>query len=121
MSKKINHEKLLADLEKYIDETDIPIVSEFAYKNGLHREQMYQLGEEFSYTIKKLISKKEAQLERKGLNKEIDKTMAIFSLKQLGWRDVQEVEVNVNPVEVAAKFGEMVSLAGTGQATRGHK
>ena len=36
-------------------------------------------------------AKKEAQLERLALRKEINHTMAIFSLKQLGWKDTQDI------------------------------
>ena len=73
-------------LEKYINETDIPIIAEFAYLNDIPRTTFYDY-EEFSTLSKKLIDKKEAQLERKGLYGEVEKSMAIFSLKQLGWRD----------------------------------
>ena len=74
-------------LEKYVDDTEIPIVAEFAYLNNVSRKILY---ENYSDTIKKLICKKEAQLERLALTRKIDKTMAIFSLKQLGWRDIPE-------------------------------
>jgi hypothetical protein len=36
------------------------------------------------------LTKKEAQLERKALYNEINVSMAIFSLKQLGWSDRTE-------------------------------
>ena len=87
--KKIKEINLL--LEEYIKENDIPIVCEFAYKNDIRRATLYDIPE-LSYTIKKLLEKKEANLERMALNREIDKTMAIFSLKQLGWKDKSEVE-----------------------------
>ena len=73
-------------LEKYINETDIPIIAEFAYLNDIPRTTFYDY-DEFSTLIKKLIDKKESQLEKMGLYGEVEKTMAIFSLKQLGWRD----------------------------------
>lgn len=34
-------------------------------------------------------------MERGGLEGKIDKTMAIFSLKQLGWKDRQEIDNNI--------------------------
>lgn len=92
--RKYNEEKvkeIIDDLEKYIENTEIPILSEFAYQHKVSREALYDY-EEFSTLIKRAIYKKEAQLERKALNGEVDKTMAIFSLKQLGWRDKHEVE-----------------------------
>lgn len=93
MAKKNSEEKnkeILGKLEKYIEQTDIPILAEFCYLNDIRRTFLYE-NQLMSNAIKKLIEKKESQLERKALNKEIDKTMAIFSLKQLGWKDIQEV------------------------------
>ena len=78
-------------LVQYIATTEIPIVAEFAYLNDINRQILYDYPE-FSTLTKKLIAKKEAQLERKGLMNEVNSTMAIFSLKQLGWRDKQEIE-----------------------------
>ena len=51
---------------------------------------------ELSYAIKRLMLKKEAQLEKLALKGKIDKTMAIFSLKQIGWRDKHEIEHSGN-------------------------
>jgi hypothetical protein len=85
-------------LEKYVQDTDIPILVEFCYMNDLSRDDLYNYPE-FCTLRKKAIDKKEAQLERKGLDNDIDKTLAIFSLKQLGWSDKQEIahsgDVNV--------------------------
>jgi hypothetical protein len=78
-------------LVQYIATTEIPIVAEFEYLNDIIRQILYDYPE-FSTLTKKLIAKKEAQLERKGLMNEVNSTMAIFSLKQLGWRDKQEIE-----------------------------
>lgn len=78
-------------LSLYIENTEIPIVAEFAYLHDVHRSTLYDY-EEFSSLLKKCIDKKEAQLERQGLANNINATMAIFSLKQLGWRDKQEIE-----------------------------
>lgn len=75
----------------YISNTDIPIVAEFAYQNNVPRQKLYEF-DGFRDTIKRCIDKKEAQLERLALRNEINTTMAIFSLKQLGWKDRQEVE-----------------------------
>ena len=78
-------------LEDYRIQTEIPIIAEFAYLNNIPRQTLYTFGEEFSDTIKRCIDKKEAQLERLALSGDIKTTMAIFSLKQLGWKDKQEV------------------------------
>ena len=107
---------LLARLEKYVEETDIPIVAEFAYQNRVRRQYLYE-NPLFQDSIKRLIDKKEAQLERGGLDKSIDKTMAIFSLKQLGWKDVQDVNVGFNAAEIVSEFAKAFSASGAGQAT----
>ena len=81
-------------LEQYIDETRIPILAEFAYQNKIPRDVLYKY-EEYSTLIKRLIDKKEAQLERLTLERKINTTMAIFSLKQIGWRDIpKEADVS---------------------------
>lgn len=93
--KKYTKQKLLLikhKLLKYIKFTDIPIIAEFAYLNNLPRQMLYE-HPELSDTIKKLIDKKESQLEILGLKSEINSTLAIFSLKQLGWRDKHETDV----------------------------
>ena len=81
-------------IERYTDDTEIPILKEVAYQNYWNYDTImkYQrVNENLMQSIKRLLYKKEAQLERKGLNKEIDRTVAIFSLKQLGWKDRQEI------------------------------
>lgn len=78
-------------LAKYLAETEIPILVEFAYQNEIPRAVLYDYPE-FSTLRKSCIDKKEAQLERMGLKGEVDKAMAIFSLKQLGWSDRQQLE-----------------------------
>jgi len=80
-------------LMKYTKETDIPIIAEFAYMNNIRRQLLYE-NVSLSDSIKACSEKKEAQLERMGLTGGVDKTMAIFSLKQLGWKDRQEVDLN---------------------------
>lgn len=84
---------ILASFLAYIEAEDIPIISEFAYKNNLYKQQMYDFGQEFpefSAALKKCISKKEANLERGALSGEVNVSMAIFSLKQVGWSDKSE-------------------------------
>ena len=80
--------KLLCE---YIEKEDIPIIAEFAYKHDVPRNTLYDYPE-FSTLIKKMIDKKESALEKKALKGDVNSTMAIFSLKQLGWRDKQEME-----------------------------
>jgi hypothetical protein len=93
-NQKYKTENLVALLDKYTNDTDIPILKEVCYQNYLNYDTImkYQRTDELlMQSIKRLLNKKESQLERKGLNKEIDRTVAIFSLKQLGWKDRQEI------------------------------
>lgn len=78
-------------MEKYSENTAIPILAEFCYINDLPREYLYQL-KEFTYPIKKMMLKKETQLEKLALSGKAPTAMCIFSLKQLGWSDKKEIE-----------------------------
>ena len=94
-------EKLLEALLTYIDANDIPILTEFAFKNHVHRQQLYEF-EELADAIKACVEKKEAGLERLMLSgKPNTTTGCIFSLKQLGWKDMQSIEHTgaVDPVQ----------------------
>lgn len=75
----------------YIENTNVPIATEFAYSQGLHREQLYQIPE-LSYALKLCMTKKECQLEKGALTGELTPSMAIFSLKQMGWKDNTRIE-----------------------------
>jgi hypothetical protein len=87
--RKYDREALLEAFEAYIAATDIPIVAEFSWRQDVTREVLYQWPE-FRHTLAMCLTKKEAQLERKALYNEINVSMAIFSLKQLGWSDRTE-------------------------------
>ena len=52
-----------------------------------------------SQCISRLVDTKEYSLEKYALQGRIDKTMAVFSLKQLGWRDQQVVDVGSSAVD----------------------
>jgi hypothetical protein len=94
--KEADMPELVAKFKQYIEETDIPIIAEFAYQNGFGKQYFHER-EEFSNLIKMAIAKKEAALERGTLTGTLNPTMAVFSLKQLGWTDKQQVEAtNVN-------------------------
>jgi hypothetical protein len=101
--------KLLVAFERYIAETDIPIVAEFASQQGLHRQQLYDM-EELSDAIKRCITKKEAVLESKGLAGKVNTAMAIFSLKQLGWSDRQDMTLKgdaAHPLQISGTDGSL--------------
>ena len=79
-------------INKYTDNTEIPSIAEFCYKNAIRKQRLYEI-DELSDSIKRLLEKKEWKLENGALNGDIDKTMAIFSLKQIGWTDKQEIDI----------------------------
>ena len=78
-------------LNEYIDETAIPILVEFCYKHDIRRATLYEIPD-LAYTIKRMMEKKESQLEKLAISGRCPPAFAIFSLKQLGWKDRQEVE-----------------------------
>jgi predicted CopG family antitoxin len=83
-------ERLKQDFEQYIQDNTIPIVAEFAYQHNLTKQYLYDR-EEFSDLLKKCVQKKEANLEKGALAGKLTPSVAIFSLKQLGWTDKQEL------------------------------
>ena len=85
--------EIVEDLDKYIEETPIPIIAEFAYTRDIRRATLYEIPE-LAYSIKRAAEKKEAQLEKLALANKINTTFAIFSLKQLGWKDKTEHEIS---------------------------
>lgn len=93
-SPKYEIESMLSIIDEYTNNNDIPILKEVCYKNYWNSDYLLELrkkSEELNWSIKRLLDKKEAQLEKLSLNKTIERTMAIFSLKQLGWKDRQEI------------------------------
>jgi len=81
--------ELLEKLLQYIEQTDIPIVAEFAYTHGVSRQKLYEM-DELSDALKACVTKKESALEKKALAGDVNCSMAIFSLKQLGWKDTHD-------------------------------
>jgi hypothetical protein len=88
-------QELVEKFTEYIRATEIPIIAEFCYLNDIDRTLIYDK-DEFSTLRKKCINKKEAQLEKKSLMGEVNTTQAIFSLKQLGWKDKTENKITIN-------------------------
>ncbi len=90
-------EQLFKKFEKYINETTLPIIAEFAYMNDIERQYLYD-NQMFSTLLKKCIAKKEANLEKGALTGKLNPSMAIFSLKQIGWKDKQADELQQQPI-----------------------
>lgn len=92
---KYNADKMTKILKEYTTNTEIPILKEACYQNGWNDRYIYELAaksESLSEAINSLLMKKESQLERLGLQGKIDRGVAIFSLKQLGWKDSQQID-----------------------------
>jgi hypothetical protein len=85
--------ELMCAFEEYIQNTEVPIINEFTYQQGIIRQNLYDYPE-FSTLLKRCTEKKEVALEKGMLSGNMPPAAAIFSLKQMGWRDKHEVEHN---------------------------
>ena len=102
------YDNLVKDIKEYTKATDYPILKELCYLKHYNYDTIMKMqrdDEELMQSIKELLYKKEAYLEHNGVHGKLSNTMAVFALKQLGWRDVQEIkttsEVNISPLESA--------------------
>ena len=108
-TKKVTVEELLDDVDGYLLTADPPIVKEFALLHGISRQRLYQIADECAakgdYRLKeemqRMIDAKEVMLEKKGLTGEYASTMAIFSLKQLGWSDKVEQKTTAKVIDLS--------------------
>ena len=89
------YNNLIKDIVEYTNNTEYPILKELCYQKHYNYDYIMQMqrdNEELSQSIKELLYKKEAYLEREGIKGNLAQTMAVFTLKQLGWRDTIEVQ-----------------------------
>lgn len=94
----IDVQDLYDKFEKYLSENEIPIIKKFTSSYPISYTYFYKLADdnpELKDTIKRAIEKKEAGLEDGALNNKVNVSMAIFSLKQLGWKDKSEIEQTI--------------------------
>ena len=84
-------EYLYAKDEEGQYKNQVPSVSQFAFEHHISRQRLYEF-EELKEVIQLCHTKKESDLELGALSGVLNPSMAIFSLKQLGWTDRQEVE-----------------------------
>jgi hypothetical protein len=88
--------ELTNSFNKYIEETEMPIISEFAFLNNVRREFLYE-NSIMSNIRKQAILKKESYLERAGLDNKVNSAICRLSLMQLGWLDRTQTEnLNLN-------------------------
>jgi len=93
---KYNIKNMVKAIDKYTDTALIPILKECCFENNWGYDYVMELErkhEELSQAIKRLKTRKEAVLE-KMLYTGQNNTGYIFSLKQLGWRDKQDVNIS---------------------------
>ena len=89
------YDNLIKDIVDYTNNTEYPILKELCYLKHYNYDyimQMQRNNEELTQSIKELLYKKETYLEREGIKGNLAQTMAVFTLKQLGWRDTIEVQ-----------------------------
>jgi len=87
------HLKEVAKLmDAYTDKSAIPVLAECAFELGYSRQFFYEHDDcpEFSDARKRLLAKKEFRLEVGALSGNLNASMSIFSLKQMGWSDKHE-------------------------------
>ena len=76
---------------RYIEENDIPIVNEFAYRQKISKQILYDYPELRELTELANL-KKTAAYERGMISGDLQTAGCIFALKQHGWKDRQEIE-----------------------------
>lgn len=88
-----------------VKQKEVPILKEVFVKKGwdylyvtqiLNGRLLEQKDDRLDISIRNLVNAKEYMLERLGLKGKINSTLAVFSLKQLGWRDQQQVDVGTD-------------------------
>lgn len=92
---KVSIEDLINDADDYIASTPLPIIAEYAHQHGITYDYLNQLEraekeagrEELSRAIKRIVEAKAIRLEKGAISGKFVPSVAIFSLKQLGWRD----------------------------------
>ena len=90
--------KLAGKLNKYIATArPFPILARFIVTQDISKKYLYELARdcpELLYAIEKCHQAKEAMLEEGASQGELNASMCIFSLKQLGWKDRSEQEIS---------------------------
>lgn len=95
---KYNIKYMVRTIRDYTDGTAMPILKECCFNQDWNYDYVMQLQrehEDLSQSIKRLLMKKEVVLELGMLTGRLNTGGAAFSLKQLGWRDRQDI-INVN-------------------------
>lgn len=112
-------EKLQTAVDLYFDKEEKPTLAGLAYELGINRQTLYNYEnkDQFLDIIKKARERVEASYEGR-LIYGSNPTGVIFALKNMGWKDKQEVD-NRYPDGVILNFEKVPSLNGTHAATNG--
>lgn len=114
---KVKAKDILSDVDAYLASADPPIVAEFAHRHNITRQYLYELADkesekghhQLSDAIKRISEAKEIALERGGLCGDYQANMAIFSLKQLGWKDKQDITAELSAGKELPKLYEALT------------
>jgi hypothetical protein len=108
--RKWNADKLAEGLEKYTLEKfnnpkEYPILKEFCFIEGVLYDTLSEISkknEKLFRAIKRCMMAKEIKVEQLTSRKRIDNSFGIFTLKQMGWSDKQDISLtgpNGGPVQ----------------------
>lgn len=114
-TRKYDRDALLTAFICYVWETEIPILAEFCWMNGVTTHTIYDWAE-FEHAVKWCRDKKQAQIEKGALFGQLNASMSIFSLKNMGWSDTTKHEItgaNGGPVASVAVTADMTPEAAT--------
>ncbi len=84
-------EVIRVKFREYIENTSLPIISEFAYEIDVSKQIFYD-HEELRPLTERATLKKVAAYERSMVTDTLEVAACIFALKQHGWKGRQEVE-----------------------------
>ena len=103
-------DKIIKACEDYTANTPVPRLIDFAHSQGFSSQLLKDHASrhpELALSLKKLIEKKEDALEQGMITGKMPPAAAIFSLKQLGWRDKQEVEHSGTVMTLTGKLAQL--------------
>ena len=100
---KFDVNDIIASFDKYITDTEQPLVKEFCLQYGIAHDTLHEYADsskELSSMIKKAIDKQEVAIIRLASQNKLNPGFCIFRLKQpvFGYTDKQEIAVDAKVV-----------------------
>ena len=95
--RKFDPNKLAAQINEYVDTHELPLISTMCVDIGISKDRLYKLRKEcdaLDDSIKKANAKCESLILQRGLTGRYNGAMSIFLLKNYGWTDKQEEDVD---------------------------